>query len=230
MIQARKISIAVGVLFIIGTVSGVFSAGVLVPVLDVQNDLSNVASAGNEVILGVFLLMVMSVALIAIAVVIFPILKKQSEAIAVGYVAARILEVTPFIIGIFVLLAFSKVSQDFVSAGAPAGSMFLGLAGSLNAIFNWTAVIGGQIIFSLTAVVLNYSFFKSRIVPRWISVWGLLGAPLMLASGVIDVAGFEASQVITIGFVVPLALNEMVLAIWLIVKGFNVPEDQTSLV
>ncbi|MBT4711370.1 MAG: DUF4386 domain-containing protein [Alphaproteobacteria bacterium] len=228
MIQARKISIAVGVLFIIGTVSGVFSAGVLVPVLDVQNDLSNVASAGNEVILGVFLLMVMSVALIAIAVVIFPILKKQSEAIAVGYVAARILEVTPFIIGIFVLLAFSKVSQDFVSAGAPAGSMFLGLAGSLNAIFNWTAVIGGQIIFSLTAVVLNYSFFKSRIVPRWISVWGLLGAPLMLASGVIDVAGFEASQVITIGFVVPLALNEMVLAIWLIVKGFNLPAESPA--
>ena len=228
MIQARKISIAVGVLFLIGTVSGVFSAGVLVPVLDVQNDLSNVASAGNEVILGVFLLMVMSVALIAIAVVIFPILKKQSEAIAVGYVAARILEVTPFIIGIFVLLAFSKVSQDFVSAGAPAGSMFLGLAGSLNAIFNWTAVIGGQIIFSLTAVVLNYSFFKSRIVPRWISVWGLLGAPLMLASGVIDVAGFEASQVITIGFVVPLALNEMVLAIWLIVKGFNLPAESPA--
>ena len=228
MIQARKISIAVGVLFLIGTVSGVFSAGVLVPVLDVQNDLSNVASAGNEVILGVFLLMVMSVALIAIAVVIFPIMKKQSEAIAVGYVAARILEVTPFIIGIFVLLAFSKVSQDFVSAGAPAGSMFLGLAGSLNAIFNWTAVIGGQIIFSLTAVVLNYSFFKSRIVPRWISVWGLLGAPLMLASGVIDVAGFEASQVITIGFVVPLALNEMVLAIWLIVKGFNLPAESPA--
>jgi hypothetical protein len=87
---------------------------------------------------------------------------------------------------------------------------------------DWAYVIGGQIVFSVSAIILNYVLFQARLVPRFISVWGLIGAVLILAGGISGMFDLfaEASVVETVIFL-PIAVQEMVLAVWLIAKGFN---------
>ena len=82
-------------------------------------------------------------------------------------------------------------------------------------------MLGPMIVLSLTALILNYILYQSRLVPRFISVWGLIGAALMLAAGLLGMFGLSPFSTIVILLGLPLALNEMVLAVWLIVKGFN---------
>jgi hypothetical protein len=173
------------------------------------------------VIIVVLLELIMIVAIVGIAVMLFPILKKQNEGLALGYVAARIIEVVPFFVGIASLLSLLKVSKEFVIAGAPASSYFQTLGILSIAIIDWTTMIGGHIIFSLTALILNYTLYKSKLVPRWISVWGLIGVPLMLASGVLGMFGLNSFSTIGTFLILPLAIQEMIFAVWLIVKGFN---------
>jgi hypothetical protein len=88
-------------------------------------------------------------------------------------------------------------------------------------VYGWTWLLGPMIVLSLTALILNYMLYQSRLVPRFISVWGLIGALLMLAAGLLGMFGLSRFSTITILLTLPLALNEMVLAVWLIVKGFN---------
>ena len=84
-----------------------------------------------------------------------------------------------------------------------------------------TDAIGTQMIFGVTALILNYALLRSRIVPRIISIWGLIGAPLMLASGTPGVFGGDPFATTSVLLAAPLAVNEMVLAVWLIIKGFS---------
>jgi hypothetical protein len=217
----RKTAIIVGVLFIIATLAGVLSVVFLVPILNAPDYLSNVSANDNQVIIVVLLELIMIVAIVGIAVMLFPILKKQNEGLALGYVAARIIEVVPFFVGIASLLSLLKVSKEFVIAGAPASSYFQTLGILSIAIIDWTTMIGGHIIFSLTALILNYTLYKSKLVPRWISVWGLIGVPLMLASGVLGMFGLNSFSTIGTFLILPLAIQEMIFAVWLIVKGFN---------
>ena len=86
----------------------------------------------------------------------------------------------------------------------------------------WAYVISGQVVFSVSALILNYLLFRSRLVPRFISVWGLIGGVLILAGGILGMFDLfaEAAVLETVIFL-PIAVQEMVLAVWLIVKGFN---------
>jgi hypothetical protein len=83
-----------------------------------------------------------------------------------------------------------------------------------------TFTLGAEIVFGLTALILNYVFMQTRIVPRWISIWGFVAGALLLAKGVMIILGLPV-EAIEVAFTVPIALNEMVLAVWLILKGFT---------
>ena len=164
-----------------------------------------------------------SVAVVVIPVMLFPIFKKHNEALALGYLASRIIESVILIVGSICLLSLLPLSQEFLKAGAPEASYFEVLGTLVLAISELIQLFGATIIFSLTALILNYVFYQSKLVPRFISVWGLIGVPLMFAAGLLGIFGFSPFSTIGTLMVVPLALNEMVLAVWLIVKGFNSP-------
>ena len=218
----RKTAIIVGVLFITATVAGILSVVFLEPILDDPDYLINVSANEKQVIIGALLDLIMAAAIFGIPVMLFPILKKHNENLALGYVVARIFEAVVVVVGAISLLSLLTLSQEFIKAAAPDASYFQTFGTLLLAARDWTDLIGTQIVFSLTALILNYSLYQSKLIPRFIPVWGLVGALLMLAAGLLGMFGLVSPfSTISILLYLPLASQEMVFAVWLIVKGFN---------
>jgi hypothetical protein len=212
----RKTAIIVGVLFITAMVAGMLRYVLLDPILDAPNYLINVSSNKNQVILGAVSFFILAVSLAGIAIVIYPILKKHNEALALGYVGARIVEGVLFIVAILTILTLYKLSQNFVKAGAPDASYFQTLGELLLAVRYWAYNVLWPITLGLGGLMFYYLLYKSILIPRWLSVWGLIGAPLFPVAW-LSLFGSTISGY----FIIPLVVNEMVLAVWLIVKGFN---------
>jgi len=112
--------------------------------------------------------------------------------------------------------------QEFVKAGAPASSYFQTLGASMLAGYHWSGNVASLLAFSLGALMYYYIFYQTRLVPRWLSGWGLVAAALCMVAGVLVmfslIGPLSTPQVV---LALPIAVQEMVLAVWLIVKGFN---------
>ena len=156
-----------------------------------------------------------------IPVMMFPILRKYNEGLALGYVVFRgALEAASYVILAIGWLMLLPLSQTYVEAGAPATSEFRDWA---NLLLNADEV--GSIlttIFRLGALMFYYLLYRSELVPRWLSGWGLIGLVPYLASGLLAMFTVaESLSTILVVLQLPVALQEMVLAVWLIVKGFD---------
>jgi len=218
----RKTARIVGILFIIATVAGFLSVAFLGPVLADSDYLISFSASKNQVVMGALLDLIGAAAFVIISIVIFPVLKKHSEGLALGYIVARSFEAVPFIIGNISLLSLITVSQAYIQAGAEATSSFLPIGTGLLATYDWTQLLGPRVLASLAALPFYYVLYQSKILPRWISVWGLIGAPLYFASGLLPMFDLlDPFSPIGVLLFLPAALLEMVLAVWLIVKGFN---------
>ncbi len=221
----RKSAITVGVLFIIGTVAGILSGVFTEPILGDPDYLIKIAANENQINIGSLLVLVMGFSVAMIPVVLFPILRKYNEVLALGAVLFRgALEAVTYMALVISMLLLLTLSQEYVKAGAPdasyfqtSGTLLLAAGVGINQIL--------AIVFCLGALMLYYLFFKSRLIPRWLSVWGLVGATLYLAAPLISMVGSQhwaVSLTSPLGILIaPLAIQEMVFAVWLIVKGFN---------
>ena len=216
----RKTAIVVGVFYIAATVAGILSE-LFLPNLDTPDYLNNLSANENQVIIGVLLVFTMAVLIAGIAILMYPILKKQNETLALGYLVARIVESVIFTIGVISLLTLLTLSQEFVVAGVPDTSYFQTSGTLLLAEGEWGGGVFSAIVFGLSALMLNYILYRSKLIPRWLSGWGLIGATLYLASGFLPLFGHGSRSTIYILMEVPLGLQEMAFAVWLIVKGFN---------
>ncbi len=221
----RKTAIIVGVLFIMATGSIILSVVILEPVVDAPDFLMQASVSEARVAAGVLLEMVNNIAVVGIALVIYPVLKPFSERLALGYVAARTIESVLFTIGTGLLLTLLFVSQEFVAAGAPPASYFHTLGGMLLAGHDLDVAAGGSALgftaAGLGTLMLNYVLYRARLVPRWISAFGLLAGASIIAARVMVISPLELSSATVTIMDAPIFLQEMVLAVWLIVKGFN---------
>ena len=218
----RKTAIIVGVLFIIATVAPLLSFPFSGFITDDPDYLVNVSANTNQVIIGALFEFIMCVAIAGIAIWAYPILKKYNEGLALGYVGFRLIEGILLMVAVIGLLSLLTLSQEFVKAGAPGASYFQSLGTLLLAVRDWGGQLG-SIVFGLGALIFYYLLYQSKLIPRWLSIWGLIGAPLALAEGLLSMFGlFESFSTNAILLSLPIAVNEMVLAVWLIVKGFNV--------
>jgi hypothetical protein len=212
----RKTARIVGVLFITAMVTGMLRYFILDPILDAPDYLINVSANESQVIIGVLFFYIMAVAVVGIAIVIYPILKKHNEALALGYVAARIVEGVLFLVAILAILTLWTLSQEFVKAGAPDASYLQAAGELLLAVRYWAYNVLWPITLSLGALMFYYLLYQSKLIPRWLSVWGFIGAILF------PVAWLSLfGPTISGPFLLPLVVNEVVLAVWLIVKGFS---------
>ena len=212
----RKTAIIVGALFIIGTVAGALSAAISGSILNAPDYLIIFSANENQVIIGALLILIMGFALAMVPVVLFPILKKQNEALALGAVVFRgALEAVAYIAIVVISLSLIKLSQEYIHAGTPDASYFQTLGTLLQGASHWMEQIL-DIVFPLGGLMIYYLFYQSKLIPRWLSGWGLIGAVLYLAVPMLGVLGFELEVLMF-----PLAVQEMVFAVWLIVKGFN---------
>jgi hypothetical protein len=178
------------------------------------------AGADNSVALGAFLELILIIANIGTAVALFSILKRQNESVALGYVTARVVESAFIAVGILSLLTIVTLRQE--AAGADAASL-LTVGKSLVALHDWTFLLGpGFVVGVGNGLLLGYLMYTSRLVPRAMAMLGLIGGPLIIASGVAVLFGvFEAGSVWQIIATIPEFFWELSLGIWLIVKGFN---------
>jgi len=219
--SARRTAIIVGALYIAGTVSGAFSVVLTGGLLNAPVDFVKVSDNANAMILGALLVLTMGLSLAMIPVLMYPILKKQNETLAMGYVVFRsALETFTYLITVVTFLQLLTLSQAYVQAGTLAASAFQ----AYGAVLVDMKMIGciTTIIFIIGALMFYSLLFKSKIIPRWISGWGLVSALPYITSGILVLFGVigNNSTMQTILYL-PLAVQEMVLGIWLIAKGFD---------
>ncbi len=215
-----------GILIITATVAPLLSLVFYGPITDAPDDLANVSANENQVKIVVVLQLIRAAAIIGIPIMMFPILKKHNESLALGYVGARIIESFVFVGGVIGLLTLLTLSQEFVKAGAPDASHFQTLGILLLAEINWGFDVPGVIAFSLGSLMFYYVLYQSKLVPRWISLWGVIGAALILATPFLS-SLFGLIPETFVELLAPIgAVNEtenIFLAGWLILKGFKSP-------
>jgi len=160
--------------------------------------------------------LIMGFVLAMVPVMMFPILRKYNEALALGAIVFRgVLEAVTYIAIVISWLLLLTLSREYIKAGTPDASYFQLLGTLLLKAGDWIAQILA-IVFSIGALVIYYLFYQSKLIPRWLSIWGLIGAILYLAAPLLVMFGFVL-EILT----APLAVQEIVLAVWLIVKGSN---------
>lgn len=217
--QERRISLAAGVLFIITFITSIPALLLFGPVL---NDANYVLGAGsdNRIFTGAFLELLLIVANIGTAVVLYPVLKRTSGIAALGFVTARIMESTFIAVGILSLLSVVTLRQS----GGDAGSLLV-VSDALVAIKDWTFLLGPGFVVGIgNGLLLGYLMYRSGLVPRRMAVFGLVGGPLLCAAGVAVMFGvFEQGGVVQFAATIPEIIWEVSLGIYLTVKGFRRP-------
>jgi hypothetical protein len=219
---SRKTAIIVGVLYIIGTVAGVLSLVFAGSILNGPDYLMKVSANENQIITGALFVLMMGLALALVPVMMFPILKKHHEGLAAGYVVFRgALETFSYIAMAISWLLLITLSQEYIKAGAldvsyyqTLGALVLRGHDSIRSIL--------EIVFPLGALMFYTLLYQSKLIPRWISGWGLAAALLWLAVGLLGLFHLIVPMsTIQVVLSLPIGLQEMVMAVWLIVKGFN---------
>jgi len=216
----RQTARAVGIFYILASASAIAGLILYQPILSGPNYLANGFANQNQVILGVFMELILVVTAVGTAVGLFPFVKKHNESIALGYAFFRFMEAIVILVGIVAVLSLLTLSREFAAAGAANAPAYQAAGTAMKAVKDWTFMLGPHFLLGLNTMLYSYLLYQTRLVPRWLAVWGLIGAAIMFI-----VALFEIPGVIPPSWVAPLAmpvaLFEMALAGWLIVKGFN---------
>jgi uncharacterized protein DUF4386 len=217
--STRRIALVVGVLFILTFVTSIAGAFAYGPVLTDSHYVTG-AGADTRVFLGAFLELLLIISNIGCAVWLYPLLKRQNEAIALGYVAARIMECTFILVGILSVLAVVTLRQG--AAGADAGSLVT-VGKSLIAVKNWTFLLGPGFVDGLgTGLMLGWLLYRSGLVSRRVALFGVIGGPLLAASGIAVLFGATPPQSPLQNLAtVPEIIWEAFLGLWLTFKGFK---------
>ena len=221
MSSTRKTALIAGALFLITFITSIPAALLLYsPVLDHTGYIIG-PGADTRVALGALLEILLIIANVGSAVVLFPVLKRQNEGLALGYVTARIVESTFIAIGIVSLLTIVTLRQDVGGAGGTHSPVPLGR--SLVAIHDWTFLLGpGWIVGVGNGLILGYLMYRSGLVPRGMAMLGLIGGPLIILSGtavLFDV--IEPGSAVQFIATIPEFAWELSLGIYLMVKGFK---------
>jgi len=221
----RKTAVLVGLFFIIGTVAGILSGVVTGPVLDASDYLTQVNANEGSVILGALLVLVMGFPLAMIPAMMFPIFRKYNEPLALGAVVFRgVLEAVTYMVIAICWLLLIPVSQVFVNAGAADAPTIQAVGTILRQAVYWTEHLLA-LVFTIGALMLYWLFYKTKLIPSWLALWGFFGAILYFAAPIFNMFD-PLHPALSLGvkwgnLMAPLAIQEMVFALWMIIKGFN---------
>jgi hypothetical protein len=208
-----------GVLYLITFVTSIPALALYQPVLD---DPTYVLGAGSDtqVLVGAFLELLVAASVVGTAVALYPVVRRQEAGIALGYVCGRVLEATFILIGVLSLLSIVTLRQDAGGSGADDG--LVPVTRALVALHDWTFLLGPGLAIGANTLMLAYLMYRSRLVPRWIPVIGLISAPLVAASGLAVLFGaYDQVSTISALAAVPVFVWEMSLAVRLIIRGFD---------
>jgi hypothetical protein len=219
--SSRVNAVVAGVLLIVATAASLVSGPFLAPATD-SDSLGDAAAHQGQVATGVLLVFIAALAAPGIAVALYPVLRRFGEGLSLGAVAFRTMEGVFYALGMLVLLSLTTLSEAFVDAGSPNDQHFTTLGQTMLAQYHWLVEVGLMLAFSLGGLLYYLVFYRSRLIPRWLSVWGIAGVVLLMVAAVLLIFGvitpLSTGQIV---LAIPIGLQEMVLAVWLIVKGFD---------
>jgi hypothetical protein len=218
MSSTRRLAITTGVLFIIATVASLVGA-VLLPSLDGTDYLMGVAAHENQAAASTLAYLIAAFTSAGIAISLYPLIRPSAAGLALGSVVFRALEATMYMVGVVSLLSLLTVSQQFATAGVGTRTSFQTLGDTLVAVHDRSSVLA-VFAFCVGAFMYYYFFFRSRLLPRWLSGWGIVSIILMLVA---CVSALISDNPVTsyVPLAASLGVQELVLAVWLLVKGFN---------
>jgi Domain of unknown function (DUF4386) len=215
----RKRTIIAGALYFIGTVAGLLS---IAPAVDAYDYLVRTSANSNQVLLEALFQYIMTIAYVGFAITLYPIIRKYMESLALGFLSFRIIAAVLNIIGLIILLLVLPLSQQFVKAGTPDSSYFQTLGDLLRSGRDFVNHVAMILATSVGGLLFYLLLYQTKLIPRWLSLWGLSGTMITILASLLIM--FHTINIITSTYLVlnlPLILLEIVLAIWLIVKGFN---------
>jgi hypothetical protein len=217
----RRTAFLAGLFFLLTFVSAVVGLLLYGPLLDDPRYVLE-AGADAQIALGAACEIVLVISNIATAVLLFPVLKRRSETLALAYVAARVLESTVIVIGIVSVLAVVTLRQTFAAGGADAGA-FLAVSSGLVAVHDWTFLLGPAFAAGLgNGLILGWLMYSTGLVPRPMALFGLIGGPLLLASATAVLFGLYEQTSAWAGLAtLPEMIWEAFLGIYLLVRGFR---------
>ena len=229
----RRRATLVGVFYIIGTVAGILSMVATSPSLAASNVLSGIAANENRWTIGTLLILVMGFPLAMIPALTYPIFKQHNEVLAMGSIIFRgVLEAVAYMATTLSMLMLLSVSREYAGATAASAASLIRTGELLVGMGDWINLILA-LVFSIGAMMFNYLLIQTRLVPRWLSGWGFIGAVLYFAAPLISMLeghhyALTADSLLFI-LMAPTAVQEMVFAVWVIIKGFNPPPTANEL-
>ena len=218
MTSLRKTALVAGAFYLITFIS--------IPTLALYGPVKNhrdwILSSGSHtgVLAGGFLEVIVALAGIGTAVTLYPVVKRQNEGVALGFVAARVLEAVMIFTGVISLLSLVTLRQDLGGAAGANAAALVTTATSHVAVYNWTFLLSQSLMPGINALLLGSLMYRSRLVPRIIPVVGLIGAPLLICTVIATLfGGFKLGSPELAAL--PVAAWELSLGLWLVVKGFK---------
>ena len=223
----RMNAMMAGGLYVLGTVFGVMSAIVGGEVLSSTisgkplegvDMLDLVAANASQLTAGAFFILMMGISLAAMTIFLYPIFRKDSEELAAGMLLFRgALEGTWYFIVTLGILSLVALGNEYVATGANLDT----LQSMGNVLYQFQDFIGpvGTLVFLIGAACLYVSFYRTRLIPRWLSIWGLIGMVPYLAYALLHF--FHMDNGIGLYLQIPLAIQEIVMGLWLVIAGFN---------
>ncbi len=222
MSEDRRTAVVAGVLFIVATTAGLIGRVVLLdPILEGADILAKVAVNQNQVAAGALFGLVGFFTCAGIAIALYPVLRRYSEGLALGSVGLRIIEGVLYSIGAIAVLSMLTLARGVAEGGAPASSYLQASGALLMAVRSW-AGMAGTLAFYPAGLLYYIVFYRSGLIPRWLSGWGIVAVAMGFTASVLVV--FQVVEPMTTPQIVlnlPIFLQEMVLAVWLIAKGFS---------
>jgi hypothetical protein len=221
MDSLRKTALVAGIFYLITFIS--------IPTLamygPIKTDAAWILGSGPDgpVLLGTVLELIVALAGIGTAVALYPVIKRQSEGFAFGFVAARTVEAGMIFVGVVSLLSLVTLRQDLGAAAVGANASALVTIGASHvATYNWAFTDGQSLMPGINALLLGYVLYRSRLVPRVLPMLGLIGAPILITAVVATQFGVLEQYSLLGGLAaIPIAVWEFSLGLWLVFKGFN---------
>jgi hypothetical protein len=220
MSSTRKTALVAGIFYLITFIS--------IPTLALYGPVKNhrdwiLGSGGHTgVLVGGFLEVIVALACIGTAVTLYPVVKRQNEGAALGFVTARVLEASMIFAGVVSLLSLVTLRHDLGGAAGADAAALVTTGASHVAVYSWTFLLGQTLMPGFNALLLGSLMYRSRLVPRVIPVMGLIGAPLLIAAVFATLFGQHSSLTgLAVLPVIPVAAWELSLGVWLVVKGFR---------
>jgi Domain of unknown function (DUF4386) len=220
MTSLRRTAFIAGMLYLI-TYLAIPTIALYGPVLSDPGFI--VSSTGdNGVLWGAVFELIVAFAIVGTGVAFFPVLRRQQEGVALGFVTSRLFEAGVITVGIISLLSVVTLQQDVTAAPGAETASLVNTGRALVSIHDWSFLIGQTLLPGINALLLGSLMYQSRLVPRFIPLLGLVGGPLLISSAIGQVIGINEQYSAWSAFaVLPIFLWELFLGVWLVFKGFK---------